>query len=501
MSEELSSKYEELKGIIDVLPTNTKYNRKRKYDYIIEEEKKDEKRLNDIKKEIEFRIKKLLDLKPNPEFRTLEEEINKCNVINEWNPYNTSYEKMHLDYYLYQLNRYYKEDLESLNDCIYRILESFKNVSINLNKEDFSFNKFSKEYMEKIFSNASSEELASSFESLYWKNPEIIRTIEVNFKSLYLKNEKLINKYYETRHEEFLKSHQDSELYNMRIDLSQKLNSLKNIDKYLIFKNFQEGTYQLGDYKDMDNKKSKYFSEDSYDYNSLMELYNILNEYKIVINYKYLFTDMKDKLEKKDTLKNVRATTLKKINSEEGKLNKINKKQSKKPLFGKKKYDEKWIFDYKTSLNNIIELYKELDTSNYDELVFTKLNKDSDLLEILKLITSNYLYFVNKTLEVNEEESIATINEKYNKLRNYINTNNFYLLNNIHLLDELQLKSLIVDKYNIEHINITIDQLLDENIDNTILDIKRIIEYEDIVKSGIKLDDISLYLEYQKLTN
>ena len=37
MIEELNSKYDEFKGVIDILPVNTKYNRKRKVDYIDEE--------------------------------------------------------------------------------------------------------------------------------------------------------------------------------------------------------------------------------------------------------------------------------------------------------------------------------------------------------------------------------------------------------------------------------------------------------------------------------
>ena len=500
MIEELTAKYEELKGVIEVLPTNTKYNRKRKLDYIADEEKNDEERINNVTNEIEERLAKYKILKENPEISKLDSEIEKCEIVNEWNPYNTPYEKMHLDYYLYQLHRYYKEDLESVNACIKKIIESFKNVNINLTCEDFNFNTYSREYMEKLLSDASFEELKACFETLYWKNPEIIKTIELNFKSLYLKNEKQISKYYESRHQEFLKSHQDSELYNMRVDLTKKLEDLKQAEQYLNFQKFINGEYQLSDYKDYDAKRDRFFSEGTYNYSKLCELYSLLNEYKIIVNYKYLFTDMKSKLENKAGLKNARSATLKKINSEESKLRKINNKQDKKGLFGKKKNDEKWIFDYKDSLNNIATLYDELDTSNFSELVYTKLSQDSDLLEIMKLITSNYLYFVERTYEQNADESINIINEKFEELRHFINTSSFYLLDNVCLLDELQLKMLIVDKYNLEHINLTTDQLMDDSLDNTINEIHKLIEYENILKSGLSLEDITLYLEYQKLS-
>ena len=59
MIEELTAKYEEFKGVIDILPVNTKYNRKRKVDYIVEEINNDTKRLQQVKTEIEKRIRKM----------------------------------------------------------------------------------------------------------------------------------------------------------------------------------------------------------------------------------------------------------------------------------------------------------------------------------------------------------------------------------------------------------------------------------------------------------
>ena len=52
MIEELNSKYDEFKGVIDILPVNTKYNRKRKIDYIDGETENDNKRISAVTKEI-----------------------------------------------------------------------------------------------------------------------------------------------------------------------------------------------------------------------------------------------------------------------------------------------------------------------------------------------------------------------------------------------------------------------------------------------------------------
>ena len=498
MIDDLTNKYNEIKGIIDVLPTNNKPNRKRKLEYLEGELKNDDKRLKSIIKEIDARLSQFESLKVNPEINKLESEIEKCNIVNEWNSFNTSYEKMHLDYYLYQLHKYYKEDLQSVNACIRKIIESFQNVLVILKEEDFNYNNYAREYVNSIIIGKKDDELKTIFENLYWKNPEIIKTIEVNFKSIYLKNEKNINKYYEKRHLEFLEKHQDQEIYDLRINLSQRYTELVRKDKYLNFNKFITEEYHLGDFKDTDKRKEKYFINNNYNYSSLLELYNIINEYKIITQYKYILDDMKNKLENKDSLKNSRLNVLKKIIKEEKQLEKLNNSQNKKSLFGKKKNNEKWLFDYRNFLNNIMESYKELDKANFEELVYNKLSKDSVILDVLKLISSNYLYFVKMTKD-NTDDDISTINTKFEELKKYLNSNNFYLLNNIALLDEKQMKQLIVDKYNLEHINLTQEDLLDDNLDNTINELKNIMDYENIQNSKIDLSYIYLYLEYQKI--
>ena len=194
MIEELEAKYEEYRGVIEVLPVNTKYNRKRKLEYLDERIDEDQKLIEKINKEIDTRLEELNGLVVNDKIQKLTEELEKCNIVNEWNPYNTAYEKMHLDYYLYQLHRYYKEDLDGLNECIKRILESFKKVEIELTSAEFNFNADVKEYIEMILSNHKPEEIKECFERVYWKNSDIVKILELNFESIYLKYEKKINK-------------------------------------------------------------------------------------------------------------------------------------------------------------------------------------------------------------------------------------------------------------------------------------------------------------------
>ena len=134
-------------------------------------------------------------------------------------------------------------------------------------------------------------------------------------------------------------------------------------------------------------------------------------------------------------------------------------------------------------------------------MVFLKLNQDSTVLEVLRLISSNYLYFVYQAFKKDENANINDVTKQFEDLKNYVNNNNFMLLNNIALLDDKPMKQLISDKYNLGRIKLSIDSLLDENLEKTIYDIEMFIKYEDIVASWINIDDVSLYLNYTNLSN
>ena len=501
MKEQFENKYLEFKNIIDILPVNTKANRKKKLDYILEEEKETDTLLNNIMNELMLRIDEFEKLKVNGDIEILEDELEKCNIVNEWNIYNTPYEKMHLDYYLYQLHRYYKEDLSSVNMCIRNLVASFNNVGITLTKDDFDFNNYSSTYMQGVIDNLSDVELKNIFEDIYWKFPEIIKTIEINFKNIYFRNEKKIIKYYIDRHNEYLKNHNDSEIYDLRVKLFNQIKDLKNIDRYLIFKKFKDKEYTVNEFKEADIQKKvdTYFVGDSYSYSNLLKLYNTLFEYNILVKYNYLLMDMRDRLEKKDTLKNMKDTAIKEIDKEVVKLKKLNAKRDKKSGFFKKKDDDKWLFDYKNILNNVISKYDTLDDICFNNIIFNSLSKDSSVLDVLRLISSNYLYFVDMTKKLDDTQSISTISDKFTEFKNAINNNRFTILNNIALLDDKQMKEIIVDKFNLEKIKLTTNLLEKESIDKTIGEIETIINYNNLVRANINLEDIKLYLEMEKI--
>ena len=137
MIEELESKIEEFRSVLEVLPTKTVDQRKKR-DKIINDAEKDALDMMDlVEDEIDVRLAKFDIYKPNLVIDELKKELKKCSILKEWNIYNTPYEKMHLDYYLHVLHKFYNEDLDGINTVIRKILDAFKTVGVNITKVYF----------------------------------------------------------------------------------------------------------------------------------------------------------------------------------------------------------------------------------------------------------------------------------------------------------------------------------------------------------------------------
>ena len=307
-----------------------------------------------------------------------------------------------------------------------------------------------------------------------------------------------------TRHEEFLKKHSDIELYEMQIKLWDDLRYLEGTDPYQNLQKFLDYTYLLKDFSDIefDRRRGLYFSEDNYNLQNLLKLDGSLEEYNILVKYSYLLKDMRARLEKKDEYKNALSNALKEIEKDESKIVKLVEAQNAKPklFFKKKKVDDKWLFDYKEVLDSLSTKYETLDDLRLNDLIFNVLNKDSSVYEVLKLIVSNYLYFIARTKELEDGSDINEMNRRYEELKNMVFTrDNYVLLKNLPLLDEKQIKQIIADKYSLENINISMDALTEDNIEKTMKDIKMLIDYEYFMASKLSLSDIDLYIEYNKM--
>ena len=200
---EIIEKIEAEKEILKTMPKNNKKNIT-KYSEKIKELKKEYSNLNNkITKEMNKRYQTAISIENNPEINKINTELNKIEkILLILNEQQTSYEKMGLDKIIYKIDKYYKGNLEDINEQIYLAIQKFEEVGIKLKLSDFNYSIFVSQYMETFFDDKTKgdkkvKKLQQKFEEVYWKCSDIIVHIELNLRNIYMKNENDIDKYFE----------------------------------------------------------------------------------------------------------------------------------------------------------------------------------------------------------------------------------------------------------------------------------------------------------------
>ncbi len=187
----MNKRLEHYKELLQVLPRNNVKNAKAYLDKAnlmrdaaIEYKKE---LLNNIKK----RYKHIIITGDNEEVKSLESYLEGMkNNLYLLNTYNDSFEKSGLNEVLYDLRKFYKNDLTEVNNDILQALQKFQMVGITLSSKDFNYGEEVTEYMRMFFieSNPDSNNLKATFDKLYWKSPNLIENIYGNFRHLYFDN-------------------------------------------------------------------------------------------------------------------------------------------------------------------------------------------------------------------------------------------------------------------------------------------------------------------------
>jgi|GEM_PF-1575430 len=506
-SKELELRIDKTKSLLETLPENTIINRKKKLQFIEKEIAEIESFQRYVLDELKERFTKIDSISENEDLIKLIEEEKKLAQLKKMNNYNTPYEKMHLDYYLYQLHRYYKEDLNSVNACINSLLKTFSNVGIVLSSEDFYYHPLAKEYMNAIITRF--DDLAyihNLFEQIYWKCSDIVKIIERNFKSLYYKNLKKIESFYSQRMNELLSNYNEFDIDNAYDNIAAKIKVISSIDRYTILQKMINKDFLVGDVSTeiIEKKKDKiFYGERNYSINILEKLSNSLLEYDYYIKYQYIIEDMRKRLEEKEQHKGKYVVKLKEIETKEKELVKLNVKtikNEKTGLFGKisVKKDEKLAFQISDVLKDLETLYNDLDDIKYNELIFLHLTSDTYIVDALKLASSNYLYFVKLTKEKDSGRNIKDITEEYNQFYNFMYTFSFTILNNIHLLEEKNIPEVISDHYKMYNVALEISDLEYDSFSEIKKLVDNLIFADNISRTLLKKEDIEFYLEMRR---
>ena len=258
--QEIEEKVQKMEAEKEILSTMPKNNEKNEQKYLgkVEDLKKEYEK---YKEEIEVYLKSeyvsFTNIKEDEEIDLLKSRIDTIEkVLYILSDEKNSLEKMNLDRILFNLSRYYRNNLENVNTEISECIKMFKEVEINLTKEDFDYSEYTKEYMgvfleEKDYK--TSEKLKNKFEEIYWKCPEIIVQIGLNIRNIYLKNKSVIDKYYEKEKVALLKKWDKSqeEIIKSYMELKKKLKEKQNEDKKTLLDKFLNGELKTQDYQDV----------------------------------------------------------------------------------------------------------------------------------------------------------------------------------------------------------------------------------------------------------
>ena len=512
------------KEVINVLPRNGIKAIKTLLETIGDMQKKYEQFNQTLLKDIEARYDELTSVEESADISKLEEEILKLDVAIKNTDIRSSFEKMRLDKIVYNVNGYYKSNLERLNKELIDCVKQFEAVGIRITAKDFNISEYAQEYMEVLLQEAyngeiNSERIKDTFEKVYWKCSEVVSHLYVNIRHLYDKYENEIDKFYENKMQEIQEDLNSTpeQVEETKTALIRRKKKIENIDNKLILEKFYTGAWNINDYKE-ENYKKIYLELISKDVSLLSEkeklemddcvekLNDNLNEYFKFTEYKFLTNgvlEIREELLKEESQnkgKKVKKTkydlikeNIKKVTSN---IFKINNKLEKKSngLFGRKKTDGKKNNAVILERNNLIlelkKLYMELDDEMIKQKIMQNIDETSSILDVLKLGSYYYGFMAKEIIKKYPEITDKELGELAKKIRDFVTFSNFSVINYVKISDKKELSIIIKDKYKLFGLQVSKENFNEENIEDLIKKVKILTNYNNILKSKFSVKDL-----------
>ncbi|MEE3343060.1 MAG: hypothetical protein VZS44_03110 [Bacilli bacterium] len=492
-----------IKEVISNMPQTTKKNKQKYLAYLKEKIDLYQKKEEELKQEIKKRYDEISQREQtnSTDYQKLEEEKNMLfNNLLSLNEYNTSYEKLGLDKIIYNINHYYEENLESLNEEIKKALSCFQEAGIKLSTSDFWYSNYINEYMNIYLTEKDDQKVKQKLDEIYWKSPNIINEIAISIIDLYNKHEKDFNTYFNKKNNNILKDNNYKELINKYNDLNNQISAQVYSINYLSQK-FIEGSESAKDYTQ--EKYETYIStitNTNIDPDTLDKLSNTLYEYKIFKEYKFIIDKFIEVFKEKEKNKNIYKNLLKEINKQEKKIKKINNQiKRQKKWFKKQEKIDILELSLRTEIASLKEKYQDIDITRINELI-TTLNNNTTYFDIFKTITSNYTYLRKFLEEENPEITDEEVDNKQIFLQEFLLSNKLDILENITILNETDISSIISNRYKLLNIKLESEEI-DNNLDSIIETIRKIKVTNSINNSNIKIDEFEFQFEAKKIIN
>lgn len=501
---EAIQKIEVQKEVLSTLPRNNEKNEQKYLEKIKELKKEYESDKQEIKKYLEEQYNSFTNIKDDSEIELLKGRINTIeNVLYLLSDEKNSLEKMNLDKILFNLSRYYRDNLDNVNKQISECIRMFHEVNIQLTEEDFDYSEYTKEYMQVFLKETdykTSERLKNKFEEIYWKCPEIIVQIGLNIRNIYLNKKNSIDKYYEKEKNELLKKwdKKPEEIIKSYMELKQKLEEKESQDKKILLSKFLEGKLKPQDYtkEKIDDICEKLIDNENLDKEQISKnvesFLNNIYEYKNYLHFKFIVEDIKNIYRERESNKKKFAEIKKQIENNEKKLRKMNKGNIFKKETGKNIEQEKLIAELQ-------ELYKELDKEQFNQKIYENIKENSTLYEVLIYAKSNYSYMANCFIKNNPQIESQEIEESIKALKQFMKSPYHTIMKNIHISDDKNIQIIIKDRYRLLNFKIEKEDLDEGSIDNLEKNLKAIKFSLDLEKAGLDIQEIETACKIKSL--
>lgn len=521
------------KEVISVLPRNGIKALKTLLKTISEMTEKYENFNEKLLKEIESRYTELTTVEENKEIPQLEQEILKYDMAEKNTNTRSSFEKMGLDRVVYNVNGYYKSNLERLNKELIFSVKQFERVGIKLTAEDFCISEYARKYMEVLLREAydgdiNSEAVKNTFEKVYWQCSEVVSHLYVNIRYIYDKYENQIDRFYSEKAQEILKSLSLTleGVEEKKAELIKQKNQIEETDNKNILDKFYTGSLNINDYKE-DNYKRIYIELTDKDATKLSEIEkkeideNIdklntnLKEYAKYLEYKFLVEEVlqtrqellknaetnKDKKVKKTKYELIQEE-IKKLQAEIFKLNSKIEKPNK-GFFERKKAEDKKDSISILQRNNLVldlkKIYMQLDEEMIKQRILQNLDETSSLFDVLKFASSYYGYMAKTMIKHNEDITDKEIGENAKKIREFVNFSNFTVINHVNISDTKELSIIIKDKYKLLGMQLSKENFEEDSIEDLIRKVRIINNYNNIQKSKFSIKDLEFIMNVKEM--
>lgn len=521
------------KEVITVLPRNGIKAIKTLLETIEETKSKYEQFNQTLLKEMESRYDELTAVEENDEIPKLEEEILKLDIAIKNTDTRSSFEKMKLDKIVYNVNGYYKSNLERLNKELIECVKQFESVGIRITAKDFNISEYAQEYMSVLLQEAydgeiNSERIKDAFEKVYWKCSEVVTHLYVNIRHLYDKYKNEIDKAFENKMENILQKMNSTQqqVEDAKIALIRQKNKIEDTDNKLILDKFYTGALNINDYKEA-NYKRIYLDLTSKDVSALSEkeknemdeniekLNSNLNEYSKYTEYKFLVDGVlqirEDELKarEKNKDKKVKKTEydllkekIKKTTASVFKLN-IKLERPSKGLFGRKNLNDKKNNSVVLERNNAIlklkELYMKLDDEIIKQKIMQNIDETSSILDVLEIGSHYYGFMAKEIIKKYPEITDKELGEMAKKIRDFVTFSNFSVINYVKISDKKELSVIIKDKYKLFGMQVSKENFQEGNIDDLMKKVKIVNNYNNILKSKFSVKDLEYIIAVKEI--